>query len=403
MCATARSASRSARCLILTERALAARLSILMYAQTLSGVGHYVRSFEIARALGQRHDVQLVDGGRRVPRPAEHEVQRLELPRLVRTSEGLAVLASGKSLSEVLAERIELLREAVMRLRPQVLIIEHYPFSKWQLEAEIIALMAAARAACPQLLVVCSLRDIVRQTRFEDCSAEHYLAEVLRRVERDFDAIMVHGEERLTPLGASFAGSAALRVPLCYTGIVAEAHTHTATLAAPYLLVSSGGGSDPLQLAAAVAAALTLPGLRDVAREYQFIACPGLLASVAAPVSWQVRPFGADFLDLLAGAALSVSYAGYNTCGNLLVTRRRALLAIHPAMSDQGARAAVMQSLGAATVLPAAGWAPAALAESIRAALARPAPTVQLKLDGAARSAAFIEKLWEGRRGPRQT
>jgi predicted glycosyltransferase len=70
-------------------------------------------------------------------------------------------------------------------------------------------------------------------------------------------------------------------------------------------------------------------------------------------------------------------------------------------MSDQGARGAVMQSLGAARVLNAGGWEPQPLAESIRAALAAPAPTVELKLDGAARSAAFIEQLWDARRGPR--
>jgi predicted glycosyltransferase len=67
--------------LILTEVALAARLSIMLYSQALSGVGHYVRSFEIARALSQRHEVQLVDGGRRVPRAADNEVRRLVLPR----------------------------------------------------------------------------------------------------------------------------------------------------------------------------------------------------------------------------------------------------------------------------------------------------------------------------------
>jgi len=377
---------------------LAARLSIMLYSQALSGVGHYVRSFEIARALSQRHEVQLVDGGRRVPRAADNEVRRLVLPRIVRARAGIAPLESTESLPRVLAERAARLHRAVIALRPQVLIIEHFPFSKWDLEAEIMSVVAAARAARPQVLIVCSLRDIVRQTRFEECVAGNYAAEVQRRLERDFDAIMVHGEEQLTPLSASFPGAAALRTPLYYTGIVAEAPAPAVGSETPYVLVSSGGGTDPLKLPSAVAAALATPQLRHL----QVIACRGLAAAPGAvSTPWLERPFGADFIAWLAGATLSVSYTGYNTCANLLATRQRALLAIHPAMSDQGARGAVMQSLGAARVLNAGGWEPQPLAESIRAALAAPAPTVELKLDGAARSAAFIEQLWDARRGPR--
>ena len=212
---------------------MAERLSIMIYAQALSGVGHYVRSFEIARALGRRHQVHLIDGGRRVPRPGEHEVQRLEVPRIVRRGGKLVPLDSTESFDALMRRRGHGLREAVSRLRPQVLIIEHYPFSKWELEGEISALIAAARAACPELLIVGSLRDILLQTSFEECSAEHYVSEVLRRVERDFDALMVHGEERLTPLDKSFAGTAALRVPLCYTGIVAEARAPAPAVGRP--------------------------------------------------------------------------------------------------------------------------------------------------------------------------
>jgi predicted glycosyltransferase len=50
-----------------------------------------------------------------------------------------------------------------------------------------------------------------------------------------------------------------------------------------------------------------------------------------------------------------VSYAGYNTCANLLATRRRALLAVYSAMSDQPARGEIMAALGAAQVVSPTG------------------------------------------------
>ena len=41
-------------------------MKVLIYAQHLSGVGHRVRALELARALAERHEVALVDGGRHV-------------------------------------------------------------------------------------------------------------------------------------------------------------------------------------------------------------------------------------------------------------------------------------------------------------------------------------------------
>lgn len=43
-------------------------MKIFSHTQCLSGVGHFVRAREIAYALAERHAVQLVHGGWRVPR-----------------------------------------------------------------------------------------------------------------------------------------------------------------------------------------------------------------------------------------------------------------------------------------------------------------------------------------------
>src|SRR5277367_2108143 len=94
------------------------RVSVFFYVQTLSGAGHYIRSFEIARELARRHDVLLVDGGRPIPRPNAAEVPRLELPRLIRTAQGLAALESVEPLSATLALRSICLRNAVAAQRP---------------------------------------------------------------------------------------------------------------------------------------------------------------------------------------------------------------------------------------------------------------------------------------------
>jgi predicted glycosyltransferase len=316
---------------------MAGRVSVFFYVQTLSGAGHYIRSFEIARELARRHDVLLVDGGRHIPRPAETEVPRLELPRLIRTAQGIAALGSTEPLDSLLARRGACLRAAVTAQRPHVVVIEHYPFSKWELEPEISALLAAAREARSGVAVVCSVRDIAPQTRFEDCPEETYAAQVLSRLSRDFTAIMVHGEESLTPLAAHFPSAGAIEIPVHYTGIVAEPATIGSALQAglrppandgPYILVSCGGGDDPLDLVGSVAAAVATSAPGDPLHGYRVVACRGL--TPAAPVrrgsgSWTELVFNDHFMEWLGSAALSVSYAGYNTCANLLAARPRAL------------------------------------------------------------------------------
>jgi predicted glycosyltransferase len=214
---------------------------------------------------------------------------------------------------------------------------------------------------------------------------------------------MVHGEEHLTPLAAHFPSAGAIEIPVHYTGIVAEPVTIGSTLQAglrpsandgPYILVSCGGGDDPLDLVGSVAAAVAASAPGDSLHGYRVVACRGL--SPAAPVrrgsgSWTELTFNDHFMEWLGSAALSVSYAGYNTCANLLAARPRALLLAHPAMSDQPTRAALMERIEAARALRPGELSPQVLAQKIRIALNAPAPAAKLALDGAHRSAALLE------------
>ncbi len=46
-------------------------------------------------------------------------------------------------LADVLGERKRLLLEAVEQSQPDVLLVEHFPISKWVLHEEILAVIAA--------------------------------------------------------------------------------------------------------------------------------------------------------------------------------------------------------------------------------------------------------------------
>jgi predicted glycosyltransferase len=106
----------------------------------------------------------------------------------------------------------------------------------------------------------------------------------------------------------------------------------------------------------------------------------------------------------LAGAALSVSQAGYNTVLDLLAHRVRALVVPYEGSGDeQPLRARLLAERGLLAILPEAELTPARLAAAMDATLTRPdfpaAATVDL--GGARRSVAILAELAAGVRAAR--
>jgi len=388
------------------------RRRVLVYAQHLSGVGHYVRIREIAGALAQEQRVVLVQGGRPVPRPDHGCVfDVVELPPLRRGPQGIEPLDRGRKLEEVLAVRAARLGRAAAELAPDVLVVEHYPFSKWELAPEIDALIDAARAANPDVELVCSARDILRRTGHEHASDGVWQRRVIATLNDRFDALLVHADPSFTRLEEHFAGAGELAVRVAYTGFVSEkpgpavgdARARAAGLAAgeASVVVSTGGGVGSAALVERVVEAwrrLVSRGA-DAGRRMQ-VFC-GLfwsddeiqkLRARAAGGRCVVLPFTSDFLHHVENADLSISRAGYNTCTNLLEARCRSLLLPDPRMSDQLFRAQRFAEHGLAEVVSGEEPSVAELAEAIEAALRRERPRHAFELDGAQRTCDLLSR-----------
>jgi predicted glycosyltransferase len=392
----------------------------LIHAQHLSGVGHHVRMDLLARALARRHEVYVVDGGEPVPRRGgEAIIRAVPVPRIRRTGGAIVALAAPDAddtavratppadVAALLDERARRLEDAVRTIRPDLLVVEHFPFSKWELADEILSLINRARAARPSVRIVCSVRDVVAPTRFE--SAADY-ARTVPTLNRHFDALLVHGDPRLIRLEDSFPLVPAIGVPIVYTGIVSEKIPGVHRAETPNdgrlrLVASVGGGSEGLSLARSVARAFS--AVSDVRADASLTLFAGLFfpaealaalraAAERAPI--RVEPFSTDFLAVLAAADVSLSRAGYNTCANVLEAGARCVLVPSAARSDQALRAARLEHAGIASVLGADPADPDAIAGSVLAAAAGPRPQIDFDLDGAARAATVIADLARGLR-----
>ena len=395
-------------------------MRVVCHSQHLTGIGHHVRMHCLASGLARAHEVHLVDGGRPVPRPhLAAEPQRLRLPTLARTATGELVGGDGGPAAPVVLRRAQVLADAIDAIRPDVLLVDHYPFSKWELTTEIDAAIAATRAANRSARVVCSLRDIAPQTRHEHLVAERYVREVARRLDDGFDALLVHADPRWSDLARDAPAAIGVTVPVRATGYVVEPPVATpvavsvaAWPSAPFAVASAGGLDATEFLLAVIAAHAALvdappDALPDVPGTIHVFAPAGApepeldrlrAASARHGARAEVYAFSPGFGAWLDAAALSVSRAGYNTCAALLRAPGAAVLVPDPRLSDQIPRARVLADAGFAVTVEAPGAAPptSELTAAMAAALARPGSRSEVATEGVAVTVDLLERLVAG-------
>ena len=291
---------------------------------------------------------------------------------------------------------------AVCRFGADVLVIEYFPFQRWELSDEIFGAIVRARRLNPKLLVCCSVRDVPRrpQTRGE-CE------KIAATLNEYFDYVLVHGDERITRLEEHFPDVASIKVPVVYTGYVARkapispAPDRAQDLSSGDVVVSAGGGIDALELMSTSAAAWSRLVARGYVGDRQMVFFLGPftprgdcrhLLELSAGGPFVVRPFSDDFLCRLRGTALSVSRAGYNTCTDILGTSVPALLVPGTHVGDQVFRAQRFAERRLADTIALRDLDPDRLAEALLEAMTKGRVRRDVALDGAEFTQAFLKR-----------
>lgn len=372
-----------------TDRSSAPRL--LLHVQHLLGTGHLRRMAAIADALARRGaEVTLVSGG--VPLQdfaPPGGVTFVQLPPARAADATFRVLldAGGAPVDDAWrAARRDALLAILARTRPDLVLIEHFPFGRRMLEFELLPLIAAARALKRPAIVACSVRDVL--VTKPDAAKR---AAMVARARTLFDTVLFHGDPALIGLARSLPEAAALGDHLVATGYVAlpAPAAPAGDTGADEILVSAGGGAVGRRLLDCALAARTLSAQRT--RRWRIMAAATGLAPQRAE-GLVVEPNRADFPALMARAWLSVSQAGYNTVVDMLAARVRAVLVPFAAAqeNEQSQRAAALGARGLAICLDEAELTPDMLAKAIDRAAAAPRPAHDIRLDGAARSADLL-------------
>ena len=339
-------------------------MKIIYYCQHVLGIGHFFRSLEICKAFAE-HEVILVTGGSRVPAQLPSHVRELHLPELMMNQEFSSLYSpeKDKSVAWVMQERQRLLFHHFQTEAPDLFIVELYPFGRKAFRFEIDPILEGIRCGdLPPCRVICSLRDILVEKK----DPAVYEARVIDLLNRYFNALLIHADPRVLRLDETFSRLKEITIPMVYTGFVTPKPAPNAGVMLrqrlgidreeALIVASAGGGNVGNILLEAVVEAFEV---MDTGKPAYLHVFTGPFLGEDAFERLRRKPnrrmkvfrFTSDFLSYLAGADLSVSMAGYNTCMNIAAARVPALVWPFPQNREQGLRAARLAGLGILQVL----------------------------------------------------
>jgi predicted glycosyltransferase len=290
-------------------------------------------------------------------------------------------------------------------LRPEIVLIELFPFGRKKFAEELLPLLdESANAGLSRPLIICSLRDILVGQRSDQQKHDERVVTITNRY---FDAILVHSDPAFARLEESFRAYSRLTTPIHYTGYVAPERNEankSKIIRKRRIVISAGGGlvGYPLLKAAIEAhALLQVDGL-----EMRVIAGPFL-----PEASWQSLRTAAqgmnglqllrcvpDLYEEMRAAAASVSQCGYNTSLDILQSGVPALVVPFDEgfEDEQIERARRLERLGAIRVLEQKEINPIRLAHEMRMLLSFKPQASAIDLNGVRNSAQILERLLRG-------
>ncbi len=374
-------------------------MKVMFVVTHLLGSGHLARAATLGQAfVSAGHKVSIVTGGLPTPHLDTGDLEFKQLPALRSDGANFGRLLDSNGLlvdETYLARRRDALTSYLSSFKPDVLITELFPFGRRMLSDEFLALLDTADTLDPRPVICVSIRDIL-----DPPSKPSRAEETRERIEKYYDAILVHSDPKIVPLDRSWPLTPELSKKLHYTGFVARpaAGPHPEALGTNEILVSAGGGNTGQEVyLSALGAARYCPdqtwrllvGGSDVEQR-----CADL--SRYAPVNAIVEPARPDFRQMLHHAQVSVSMCGYNTTLDLLQAGVRAVCVPLDDGNEveQTLRAEALAELDGFEILPSRKLSAESLLQAIRNVTDTPVrPPMKHGLRGSVHSVEIVENL----------
>ena len=377
---------------------------VMFYCQHTLGIGHLVRSMEIVRSLVKDFQVCFIDGGEAIEGfkiPPEVEIVNLTPIKTDTEFRQLNVIGSSQTIDKILENRKKRLLSVFEQYRPDILIIELFPFGRKKFTPELIPLVEAAKST--KTIVVSSLRDIAI-TKKDKISYEERVCKIMNQY---FDVLLIHSDQKLIKLEESFERVKDIKSQVYYTGYVAQPSAvsrENKKQDKPTILVSVGGGRFGHDLLESVVK--TAPILKQsIPHHFHVFTGPFIPEEIftklqnlaAGQTNITIEKYTSEFLSYMENAELSISMSGYNTTMNILMTGVKAIMMAFKGNGDreQTMRSEKLQQLGRVKVISSKDLEPEKLATKIIDYLEEQPTELQLDFGGAAKTTSYLHQLIE--------
>jgi predicted glycosyltransferase len=307
--------------------------NLFLYCNYVYGIGHLIRSLELCKGLVKDYNVYLLSGGEPVPNlDICSSINFIQLPALFKKEKEVELIPVDQdvSLSECFAKRQVLLDQWVREVKPDIIIMEHFPFGLL-FEKESLHLIDSAKEYKQNLKLVCSVREVI-----ESPIGGPNDDRVCHILNKHFDLILVHGDERVIPISQSFPRIDNIRIPVKHTGyIVAKRIIDTVSPdKKPVLLASVAGGRLGAELLEAVIEShkrLVIDVPHQViifTGAFQKQAMEGLIEDTTGE-SNEIRILQFDrgqYLQYLSSADVVITLGGYNSTLESISFKKKILI-----------------------------------------------------------------------------
>ena len=375
---------------------------VFFWVQHLLGIGHLKRTAVLARAFQRAGmNVTIVSGGQEVPGLNIGDAKLIQLPPVRAADKYFKVLIDEQDREidqTFIDQRRDILLQNFTREAPDIILTELFPFGRRQLRAELTALLDEATNRHVRPLIISSVRDIL-----VDPPKPERVQEMLVRIEKYYDRVLVHGDPNLIPFGETFRHADQITDRVAYSGYVVDVPKKKINGAGTgEVIVSAGGGAVSEELFRAAMAARIQTSLSD--RTWRILAGNSLPQKVFAqlkrdaPEGFVIERARPDFTTMVANCILSISQGGYNTVMEVLAARTRSVIVPYAGglETEQTLRTRLLQNRNGIRNLPEKALNSRTLASAVEDALSAPAPdAIGLKTDGADTSARLIKEWFE--------
>lgn len=192
---------------------------IIIHCQYVYGIGHFVRTIQLATTLVNEFDVYILNGGQNIGQfPIDPRIQIINIPAIYKSEKlnKLIPIDNEYTLEQCFEKRKQIISETLERVVPDVIITEHFPFG-FLFKEEALSYISTAKTINQNVKVVASVREVIENSN--GGPNDNISIEILNK---EYNLLLIHGDENIININESFPLINKLKINHVHTGYIVQ-------------------------------------------------------------------------------------------------------------------------------------------------------------------------------------